>query len=146
MTRNKTLAILVTAPLLAGLAACGGDGGTDVANGPVGTSGEAQKDDAAGEAAATEPAEDAPAASGKGTVTMTDNEFSPTTVSVKPGQSVSIVNSGAIVHNLVDRKNQIDSGDVEPDAKGTVKAPEKAGSYRFVCTYHAGMEGTFKVA
>jgi plastocyanin len=131
MKQTKKLALLPTLALLAALTACGGGGTGDNAAAP-----------------STDTSDETPAARTKSSgaqVSMTDNAFSPATLTVKPGQTITIVNKGGATHNLVDEKDSINSGDVEPDANGTVKAPTKAGTYSYVCTYHFGMKGTFKV-
>ena len=79
------------------------------------------------------------------TVSVKDNFFSPKSVSVKRGTTVRWVWRGSAPHNVT-----VTSGPkkfhARTQTKGSFKAtPHTKGTYRIVCTIHAGMSMTLKV-
>ena len=119
--RTLTLGFVVVA-LAAGLAACGGSG-----------------DDPAPAAA------QAAKASGT-TVSAQDNSFSPGTLKVSPGDTVTFTNDGAVAHTVTATSGaKFDSGSLEPGKTFKFTA-EKAGTVDYVCTFHPGMQGTIEVS
>ena len=89
-------------------------------------------------------------------VTATDYRFTPSDISVEPGEDVTIrlVNNGAMPHNirfeLPDESFELDD-DVSPgdSAELRITAPEQTGDYVFYCPVSnhraLGMEGTLAV-
>ena len=69
------------------------------------------------------------------------------TLTVKPGQKVTVTNKDSAAHTLTDAKTHLfDTGNVAGNGgTGTFTAPTKAGSYPFGCTYHPKMAGTLVV-
>jgi plastocyanin len=69
-------------------------------------------------------------------------------LTVKPGQKVTVTNQDSATHTLTDKKTHLfDTGDIAGDGgKGSFTAPTKPGSYPFGCTHHLDMEGTLIVA
>lgn len=113
---KRTLSLCLTAAAL-GLAACGGS------------------DDAEQPAAAE--------ASGSTAVAVADNSFSPASVKVAVGETVTFENEGQIAHTVTG--DGFDSGSMAPGARFTFEASE-AGTFSYVCTFHPGMEGTIEVS
>jgi plastocyanin len=79
------------------------------------------------------------------TVLVTNNQFSPTPLSVPVNETVTFQwNSGGTVHNV-----QFQDGPKSPDqSAGTFpRTFDAAGSYPYVCTFHAaqGMTGVVNV-
>jgi len=76
---------------------------------------------------------------------MTDNlTFVPNVVDAKAGTlTVSLENAGDIPHNLVFADAGIGkTGTVKGHATATLSVRfDKAGTYRFSCTFHSGMDG-----
>jgi plastocyanin len=124
---KRTITIgLVLAALGTGLAACGGYGDDDSTT-------------SAAKAAAT-----APAASGP-KVSVQDNTFNPGDIKVKVGDTVTFTNDGAIAHTVTATEGaDFDSGTLAPGNAFTFTA-DKAGTVKYVCTFHAGMQGTIEV-
>jgi plastocyanin len=115
---------LVLVALSGGLAACGGSGGDD---------------DPAPAAA------QGPKAAGT-TVSAQDNSFSPGTLEVSVGETVTFSNDGAAAHTVTAASGaQFDSGSLAPGATFKFTA-EKAGTVSYVCTFHPGMQGTIEVS
>lgn len=92
------------------------------------------------------------------TVELGDLYFKPNTLTAKPGQALQITldNRGALEHNFVlydaDGKTVLFEKDaIQPGQKVNVsfKAPEKPGTYQYVCTVpghkEGGMVGTLTV-
>lgn len=69
------------------------------------------------------------------------------TLTVKPGQKVTVTNQDSAAHTLTDKKSHLfDTGTIAGSGgTGTFTAPSKPGSYPFGCTFHPGMEGTLVV-
>ncbi len=97
-------------------------------------------------AAESAPSTSAPADEGGAVeVGMKGLQFEPKDVTVKVGQTVSWKNLEDVGHNVVAEEG----ADFESDTfgkDGTYQfKPEKAGSVKYVCTIHPGMEGTITV-
>ena len=72
--------------------------------------------------------------------------FSPMNLTVQPGQTVTVVNHDSVTHTLTATSgNAFDTGAITPGKSVTFKAPATAGSYPYVCTIHAQMQGTLTV-
>jgi plastocyanin len=69
------------------------------------------------------------------------------TMTVKPGQKVTVTNNDSVAHTLTDKKTHLfDTGNIDGNGgTGTFTAPSKPGSYPFGCTYHPQMQGTLVV-
>ena len=76
------------------------------------------------------------------TVTMTDNEFAPGTVTIRAGETVTWTNEGQAPHNAVGDNWGTDT--ITAGNSDTVRF-KKAGTYAYVCTFHQGMAGTVVV-
>ncbi|MGQ0626033.1 MAG: cupredoxin domain-containing protein [Sporichthyaceae bacterium] len=148
MKFRTQLATAAAVLLVGGLAACGGDDDSAAQTPPVNAQPAAS---ASGSEAPADPtnghgaghSDSAPG--GGATITMEGLEFLPATLTVKAGETITIVNKDAARHDLTDDKG-IDSGDIEGMKSGSVKAPAEPGEYPYKCTYHFGMEGTLQVS
>jgi plastocyanin len=87
------------------------------------------------------PAAQAPASDGK-KVAVADNTFTPASIEVAVGDTVTFENEGQIAHTVTG--DDFDSGSLAPGGAFTFKASEK-GSFGYVCTFHPGMQGTIEV-
>ena len=80
-----------------------------------------------------------------GGITISGFAFSGT-LTVKPGQKVTVTNKDSVAHPLTDlASNQFDTGNIPAGGTGTFTAPAKPGSYPFGCRYHSNMKGTLTV-
>lgn len=113
---KRTLSICLAAAAI-GLAACGGS-----------------DDEPAASSAAT--------ARGGTAVAVADNTFSPASVKVAVGDTVTFENEGAVAHTVTG--DDFDSGSLAPGGTFTFTASE-TGSFSYVCTFHPGMQGTIEV-
>jgi plastocyanin len=122
MLKRTLLIALVLAALGTGLAACGGSGddSTPVAAQPPKTANGVK-------------------------VSVRDNTFNPGNVKVKEGQTVTFTNDGAVAHTVTGIGGAtFDSGALAPGKTFSFIAEGK-GKVTYVCTFHAGMQGTIEV-
>ena len=83
-----------------------------------------------------------PVAKGAATVSMVDYAFSPATVTVNPGDTVTWINSGEEDHDAVG--SGFSTGTVSPGGSGAATF-SSAGSFAYVCSFHPDMKGTVVV-
>lgn len=73
-------------------------------------------------------------------------KFTPTTLTVKAGQIVSVTNRDSVGHTVTaDDGTSFESGLLGKDQSGTITTPSKPGSYGFHCSPHPNMKGTLVV-
>jgi plastocyanin len=77
------------------------------------------------------------------TVVIDGVSYSPATLTVKRGDTVTWVNKDPFPHTVT-AKGAFDSKDIAAGAKWKYVA-RKAGTYDYICTYHPNMKGTLKV-
>ena len=114
---KRTLSIALAAAALA-IAACGGS------------------DEAATSTAPAAPAD------GGAEVAIGDNTFTPATTKVAVGETVKFENAGAIPHTVTG--DGFDSGSLA-SGESFEFAADKAGTVKYVCLFHPGMQGTLEV-
>jgi plastocyanin len=73
-------------------------------------------------------------------ITIKDFKFGDP-ITVKPGESVKVVNEDGAAHNVVADDGGFKTEDLEKGETGTFTAPSKAGTYKFSCTLHSSMTG-----
>lgn len=135
---------LALAALGVGITACGGydePAASSAADAPTRSSAYASPKAAPADAA---PAKvEAPSSAPK--VAIGDNTFTPATVKVKVGETVTFKNSGAVAHTATATDGaDFDSGTLAPGATFKFKAT-RAGTISYLCSFHAGMQGTIEV-
>ena len=129
MTRKITLLAIV--PVLAlGLSACGSSSG-DAGSSSSSSSGSAS------------PSSSSPAQGAEAVITISDFAYK-VPVSVAPGATITISNDDSQAHTVTSKDGGFDVK-IDPKGTATLKAPDKAGSYTFVCTFHANMTSTLVV-
>lgn len=92
------------------------------------------------EEADDEAAEPRVVAAANGAVTITDFEFSPATVNVNVGDSVTWLNRGPTVHTATADDGSFDSGNLTR-GKSYSRKFTKAGTVSYLCTPHPFMKG-----
>lgn len=85
-------------------------------------------------------------ADGAVVIHMKNIQFQPKTLTVKVGQKVTWVNDDVVQHDVQSQSGpeQIDSP-LYGNGKSWSFTPTKAGTYKYVCSIHPGMEGTLIV-
>lgn len=90
-----------------------------------------------------------PTASGDVTIRVTGinggMSFSPTTVTVKVGQTVTWQNTDSITHRMLDNGGSFDSGTLSGGATSTPVKLTTVGAFPYHCTIHPSMTGTITV-
>jgi plastocyanin len=83
---------------------------------------------------------------GTGAVTMKNTAFEPGTTNAKVGEKVTWTNEDPFGHNVT----ATSGGDFKSGNFGQNKSfsftPDKAGTIKYTCTLHPGMDGTLTVA
>lgn len=77
-------------------------------------------------------------------VTIKDFAFSPATVSIPVGGSITWKNLDQAAHTATDKNGAFDSGNLD-NGKSYTFTFAKAGTYQVLCTYHPSMHGTIIV-
>jgi YVTN family beta-propeller protein len=86
----------------------------------------------------------APAASTAGGVSIANFAFSPATLTVPAGQSVTFTNNDSVAHTSTATNGSWDSGEIQPGASFTVTL-QQPGTYTYRCSIHPFMQGTVVV-
>ncbi len=78
-------------------------------------------------------------------VVIKDFKFNPGTLTVKPGEVVSIVNKDVAGHSFTADDGSVDTGVLSQNADGSITAPSKPGTYKFHCIPHPSITGVLVV-
>jgi plastocyanin len=79
-------------------------------------------------------------------ITIHNFMFSPATLTVPPGATVTITNMDQVTHTLTASKGQFNTGDISPGQSKTFTAPRTPGRYAYICSIHQYMAGTIVVS
>lgn len=81
------------------------------------------------------------------TITIQNFAFSPATLTVSAGATVSVMNKDSTTHTVTagDSPKSFNTGNIAANATVTFKAPSKPGTYAYSCTIHPFMHGTLTV-
>lgn len=130
--RHTTLAAAVSAAAIAvgALAGCGASGAPTSASShpaPAATSAAADK-----------------AATKATTITIGSYDYT-VPASVRPGATVTVVNADTVAHTVTATAGHVFDDMAGASSTTHFTAPDKPGSYKFFCRYHANMHGTLIV-
>ncbi|MEU8515702.1 cupredoxin domain-containing protein [Kitasatospora sp. NPDC048722] len=92
------------------------------------------------------PATAAPTGPAAVTVTIGNFQFQPANFTVRPGGTVTVVNTDAVEHTLTAQDRTFGTAPIAPGATATVTAPAQRGPYSYQCTFHHFMRGILTVA
>lgn len=87
----------------------------------------------------------APDTKASASVSMLDFSFSPATVTVNIGDSVTWVNNGEEDHDAAARDGSFSTDTVEPGGSASVPF-SSAGTFSYICNFHPDMTGTVVVS
>ncbi|MGH9096052.1 MAG: cupredoxin domain-containing protein [Acidimicrobiales bacterium] len=93
----------------------------------------------------THPGSGSPGGSGQ-TITIKNFSFSPSDMTVAPGAPVTVTNDDSVAHTLTSKSGGFDTGNIQAGQSKTFTAPNRAGSYPYICTIHQYMTGTLTVS
>jgi plastocyanin len=137
--KSGAVAGVVAGALL--FAACNGGGDpinrdpSPVASTPMDTSG-------ASPTAAASPT----TAGGRDSITISNFMFSPMTITVAPGATITVTNKDSAAHTLTSTDGTtFNSGIINQNQTKTITVPTKPGKYSYICNIHQYMVGTINV-
>jgi plastocyanin len=86
----------------------------------------------------------APSISIDAATTIVISNYGFSTINVKPGAMITVVNKDGVDHSV-----NVNGTDIDPQVGAgetkTFKAPTKPGSYKLTCDFHQAMRGTLTV-
>lgn len=87
-----------------------------------------------------------PTATAANKVSISNFAFSPASITVKKGTTVTWTNNDSVAHTVTenDGQNGPSSGNMDP-GKSFVFTFDNPGTYKYHCAYHSGMTGTVTV-
>lgn len=142
MTRKITLLALVPALALS-LAACGSSN-TDSGSGSSSTSSSSSMpSDSSSSSSSAEPSTSTSAEAAEAVISIADFAYKvPATVA--PGTKITIKNGDSQAHTVTSKEGGFDVK-IDPKGTATMTAPDKPGSFKIICTFHANMSSTLVV-
>lgn len=148
MTRKITLVAFVPA-LALGLAACAssntgaGAGAGAASSSSTSSMSSMPMPSTSSTTTGSAPAPSATADAAEAVISITDFAYQ-VPASVAPGAKLTIKNGDSQAHTVTSKAGGFDVK-VDPTGTATLTAPNKPGSYPFVCTFHANMSSTLVV-
>jgi plastocyanin len=79
-------------------------------------------------------------------ITIQNFSFHPSSVTVAPGATVTVTNKDQVAHTVTSSSGGFNTGNVDPGQSKTFTAPNKPGSYPYICSIHQYMSGTLVVS
>ncbi len=80
-------------------------------------------------------------------ITISNFMFSPMSMTVKPGATISVTNKDSATHTLTaSGPGGFNTGNISHNQTKTFTAPTKPGTYQYICNIHQYMMGTIKVS
>ncbi len=142
MSRFQRPFVALAGLLLVTVAACSSGSSSGSSSSPAAAPSAAATASAA--VSATSSANAAPSA--KAAIVIDNFDFSPVSLTVNPGQAVTVANHDSTTHTLTATTgNAFNTGDIAPGATATFTAPSEPGTYPYICTIHQFMHGTLIV-
>lgn len=92
------------------------------------------------------PATTAGSGSATSTIDIKNFAFSPKSITVAPGATVTVTNQDAVAHTITGTKGGFNTGDIAPGQSKTFTAPNTAGTYTYICNIHQYMTGMLTVS
>ena len=83
--------------------------------------------------------------SGGTSITISNFMFMPMSLSVSPGATVKVTNKDSATHTLTATGDQFNTGNITQNQTKAFKAPNKPGTYHYICNIHQYMMGTIVV-
>lgn len=144
MTRKIALLALVPAVAL-GLSACGSSGPDAGASSTSSSMSSMDMPSSSSSSSTSAPSSSSSSSTKEAEAVITITDFAyKVPASVAPGTTITIKNGDSQAHTVTSKDGGFDVK-VDPNGTATMKAPDKPGSYKFVCTFHANMSGTLVV-
>jgi len=146
MTRTRTLRRVAVPAAVVILAAAGCSSTTSKSSTPPATAPSSPTAPSATTAPSTPAPSTAPTTTAAAQIVIDNFAFSPANLTVRPGQTITVVNHDSVTHTLTASAGAaFDTGALNPGKSATITAPTTPGVYPYVCTIHASMHGTLTV-
>ncbi|MGW2371110.1 MULTISPECIES: cupredoxin domain-containing protein [Kitasatospora] len=87
-----------------------------------------------------------PSSTGALHITIKDFAYSPASLTVSPGQTVTVTNQDTDGHTLTASDKSFDTGTIAPGATASFTAPQQTGAHPYICDIHPFMHGTLIVS
>jgi plastocyanin len=90
----------------------------------------------------------AAAPNGGATIAIKNFAFDPSTLTVTPGERVTVRNEDSATHTVTAggaHEGAFNTGNINPGSTATFTAPSQPGSYSYICQIHQFMHGTLTV-
>jgi plastocyanin len=143
--RSPRLPVALLGLLVLPLAACS-SGSTKTPAAATGVAGTVSGAASSLAGAASSAASSAAAAVTGSQIVIDNFKFAPVTLTVSPGQKVTVDNKDSTTHTLTAKTGSaFNTGDIASGASATFTAPSTAGTYPYICTIHQFMNGTLIV-
>ncbi|MEV6979027.1 cupredoxin domain-containing protein [Kitasatospora sp. NPDC093806] len=84
-------------------------------------------------------------ASADARITIDGFRFRPTDLTVRPGQSITVLNDDSAPHTVTAEDASFDTKAIGPGASATFTVPSRKGSYPYLCSIHQYMRATLTV-
>jgi plastocyanin len=85
------------------------------------------------------------ASTGSANITIQNFSFSPGTITVSPGEKVTVMNKDSVAHTVTATDKKFTTGDINPGNTGTFTAPTTPGRYSYYCMIHQYMTAVLVV-
>lgn len=144
MNIPKSALSIVLAVGLLGVAGCSSSSEDSAAPESTPEMAQSTSPEAMGSMETTAPAMDESQAAEEVVITIKDFKFEGPD-SIAPGATVTVINKDSAAHTVTSEEEGLFDTEVEADSTVTFTAPEEAGDYAYVCTYHPNMTGTLVV-
>jgi plastocyanin len=80
-------------------------------------------------------------------ITISNFMFSPMSMTVRPGATISVTNKDSATHTLTaSGPGGFNTGNISHNQTKMFTAPTKPGTYQYICNIHQYMMGTIKVS
>jgi plastocyanin len=83
---------------------------------------------------------------GSHTITIKNFAFSPGTLTVTAGTTVTVTNDDQVAHTLTGKTGGFATGDIAAGQSKTFTAPNSPGTYSYFCSIHQYMSGSLVVS
>ena len=80
------------------------------------------------------------------TIVIKNFAFSPDKITVAPGATVTVTNRDMVAHTVTGATGGFNTGSVSPNQSKTFTAPQKPGTYPYICSIHQYMTGDLVVS
>jgi plastocyanin len=82
---------------------------------------------------------------GAATIAIQNFSFSPSTMTVSPGERITVTNKDSVTHTLTSTTMKFNTGDIASGRTAVITAPSRPGRYPYYCMIHQYMTGTLVV-